>query len=619
MAPKHPVYAKYDNVDDLHWKCKVCGKLVRKNTSGSPTGLVRHMNTHEKPEEESTEPPPKQQKLSFAVVDSREGFESAVLGFFAAYGVPFEAVESSEFKSLFTYPYKTITRRRLSEDVLVRDAAKCDSIVTMALRHQHFAVCFDEYTKGIRRFVSLTAVYVDDSFTLNTVRVAVRSLESERATAENLQTLIKDALIHHQLPLDSVIAMTRDGGANIKKTADLLGLNSVHCFDHFLHLCVKDGLRAPEVDAIVKKIQSVAVAFKSSALAEQKFHEFSNGSSVKMCNLTRWNSTYRMIKSFVELQEPLTAFSSDSDGRKTSAAAAYFATMNMDIEEIRSLCKLLKIFEEISLMAEGRSSSASMIFYLLRVIKEYCSRPTWTQSALTKSFLEAFKLGLRKRESEYSTNDLLLICSFLDPRFVGDSLVAPDYDWERAAHLICAQFPDVAEHEDQVVPNSDPINEQNDEEWPAWSNRSQDENVVGSPIEQETKLYRTIAKNASISAPKPTEVKTSTSAVLAFWKTNKKRLPLLSGLAKKYFAVCASSAEPERVFSNLTHLLSNPKRANLSSATVTRLMTVRQNIAMRKLEKRVIQGFIEVDAEEVEAEEVEAEEVEAEENSSPVD
>lgn len=49
----------------------------------------------------------------------------------------------------------------------------------------------------------------------------------------------------------------------------------------------------------------------------------------------------------------------------------------------------------------------------------------------------------------------------------------------------------------------------------------------------------------------------------------------------------SSSAEPERVFSNLTHLLQNTQRANLSDESVENLMTIRNFMAVEKAERNL--------------------------------
>lgn len=84
--------------------------------------------------------------------------------------------------------------------------------------------------------------------------------------------------------------------------------------------------------------------------------------------------------------------------------------------------------------------------------------------------------------------------------------------------------------------------------------------------------------------PEPSPSNHTFSCALNFWKENEKKYKRLSKLARKFFSISPSSAEPERIFSNLTHLLDNPRRANLTDDSIADLMDIRMDIALRKVE-----------------------------------
>ncbi|KAK0425550.1 hypothetical protein QR680_009255 [Steinernema hermaphroditum] len=493
MTHKHDIYKYFDDFDDEYWLCKApgCGQKIKKNKSKSLTGLIRHRAIHDRKNEAVLEggPAAKQAKLNFKVVDKKEDFEKAVLRFFAAYGVPFQAVDSAEFSNMFAVGgYTKLTRQRLAGEILAKESADCDWAITSSVRNQAISICFDEYSKGNRRYVSLTAAFVDEKFCVHTKHIAVKSLADDRATAENLKILIEETLTRYQVQLTSVVAMTRDGGANIKKTAQLMDLPSVHCFDHFLHLCVKDGLNTTEVSGVVEKIRSVAVAFKSSPLMHNVFLTISRNRSLKLANITRWNSTFEMLKSFLDLQQPLAAFSTAENTKKTNAAMAFHATLSFDLNQIATLRKCLAYIKDISIMVEGRRSSASLILYLLCRLKDYCNKPSRSQ----------------KRYAEYTSSDVLLICSFLDPRFVGDYRIATETDWERAAQLVANKCElevlssEISNSTGSPSPPRDDISdissEGNDDDWSSWN-----QNTEKLEVKESTKQRPTSA--AVISRP----------------------------------------------------------------------------------------------------------------------
>ncbi|KAK0421052.1 hypothetical protein QR680_015041 [Steinernema hermaphroditum] len=66
----------------------------------------------------------------------------------------------------------------------------------------------------------------------------------------------------------------------------LLGIDSIHCYDHFLHLCLMDALKSDTVKTSVKLIQSVAAAFKNSPMATKRLLQFSSGKTLKLAVAT---------------------------------------------------------------------------------------------------------------------------------------------------------------------------------------------------------------------------------------------------------------------------------------------------------------------------------------------
>lgn len=57
----------------------------------------------------------------------------------------------------------------------------------------------------------------------------------------------------------------------------------------------------------------------------------------------------------------------------------------------------------------------------------------------------------------------------------------------------------------------------------------------------------------------------------------------------------STSAEPERVFSNLSHLLQNSQRSNLHQTSLEDLMTIRNQMAVEKAERNFKLPITELD------------------------
>ena len=69
----------------------------------------------------------------------------------------------------------------------------------------------------------------------------------------------------------------------------------------------------------------------------------------------------------------------------------------------------------------------------------------------------------------------------------------------------------------------------------------------------------------------------SDSDPLRWWADEQKRLPILSGLARKYLCVCGTSVPSERIFSKSGYIV-NDYRSRLSPKNVNMFVFLAQNM-----------------------------------------
>ncbi|KAK0419803.1 hypothetical protein QR680_014329 [Steinernema hermaphroditum] len=587
------VYQHYEERDGRYY-CLADGCNRSYKKTGSTSNMLFHYREKHK-EDDADQPFRKRPRLKAPEVDETEAYESAVLTFFVAYGVPFQAVDSPEFLHLITTAgghQKTISRKKLRDEILVREAAQCEHELKSVLQKQKISLCFDGFTEGSYHFLSVTATLINSAFEHQTVRIAVISLDSERAMAENLRTVIYSHLRRYAIKREDLVALTCDGGANAIKLGRIMGLPSVDCFCRVLNLCVKEGITVRPVFRIVTQIKMAAMTLKNNPMIYKRLKNFVGGKVLKMPNSTRWNSTYEMMQTFCNAEQKLREFIRLPEVSKSIVGVAIRAALSMDMAEINTLCKTLKFLNDICLLAEGRRSCASMIFYLIRRVEDYCGKRAQAPSTtlLYRELNKVILYAIKKYKVEYLKNDFLLICTFLDPRFVNHPNILERIDWTRSRQLTADMCEKTAVSSDSLPSTSDfdsSMATDNEEDgWNSWNRRSCDsDGSATSTIDNEIETYSSDALAEQLPMPDPKTNEMSIESVLSFWKRRKNRLPRLYSLAQRYLSVCCSSAEPERAFSSLTHLLCNPQCSNLPQENAERLMVIRQRLACRQLDQ----------------------------------
>uniref|UniRef100_A0A1I8AHE5 BED-type domain-containing protein n=1 Tax=Steinernema glaseri TaxID=37863 RepID=A0A1I8AHE5_9BILA len=596
--PRSDVYKHFEAVGD-QYSCIYCKLLLSKQKDASTSHLKRHVEKHKKTgtlvEEHSREDPPPAKKTKFFGNDVKEQMEESILRFFTAFNVPFQAAESKEFRDMlgkggFNSVNNIPNRKRLASEVLPRVALRVKSELQQALTGKSMSISADEYSSGGRRFVSVTCTFFTNDFQIHSKRLDVFSLTDNRATADILSREIRSRLEVNGICREQLIGFTRDGGSNFVRTAQLLKIQDVHCFLHVLHLLVSRALCVPEVESVTNRIRTLAAAFKNSSLATAKLKKITDGRTLRIANSTRWNSTYSMLTSFSELRSGLNDFMSDPECQRLAAAQSVLEALKIDTSEVEYLTQILAFFQMLTTMAESRTSFVSLVPYLIFQLKSYLSRlaNSRSTSSMSTSFVASLQRGFSERQKEYENNPLIYLASFLDPRFVFRPELMNPSEWKAAENLIITKGNELTTivNRDPVVaddeaPDSSSSSANFEDYFTPLSDANNNSEAARSPIELEVETYRSESR-----LQVPTAKYNNSDEVLQFWKKRRIVLPLLSTLAMKYLTVLSSSAEPERVFSGLSHLLANPKRGSLSNPTIERLLTVRHDVACKRMDSQ---------------------------------
>ena len=202
---------------------------------------------------------------------------------------------------------------------------------------------------------------------------------------------------------------------------------------------------------------------------------------------------------------------------------------------------------------------------------------------LTTTLKQVIKDDINLRYSSSEAYQLLKISSFLDPRFkskyIGDSALE-EVKLQVVSEAIAAvsvhqqQQPlSPASHSTGTVEGMPPqLKRRKTKTLGTFFKENEDEDIDNqSLLSSEEKITKEI--EVYMSSPQID----AEDEPLVWWKANCKMYPMLSKLARKYLAVCATNSPSERIFSSSGHIV-NSLRANLNPEKVDMLVFLNNNL-----------------------------------------
>ncbi|KAM0027898.1 putative ribonuclease H-like superfamily [Helianthus debilis subsp. tardiflorus] len=370
-------------------RCIHCKKLYKPQASKATTQLKRHLNkcsylkrskgkkgfiNFEKAGYEATE-----YGLSggFEQTKCREIIAKMIV----AHELPFSFVEYHWFNALMKYlnpPFQKVSRATIRKDCIKVVESEREKMKKVFKKIDMISLTSDCWTSNQTiGYMCLTAHYIDSDWKMKKCIIGFNELAPPHS-GEVISDAILECLIKWGIQ-DKIGTITLDNASNNDRAAAILrntfqGKGSLHfeglffhvrCCAHILNLVVQDGLGT--IDGCLVKIREGVKYLKKSAGRLLKFGEISITLGIETCRSlcidvkTRWNSTYRMLKSAIHYKHAFEGYALRDSNYEWSLT-------DEEWDRAKKVCKLLEVFLDATELFSGTLYLTTNLF-LVEILK----------------------------------------------------------------------------------------------------------------------------------------------------------------------------------------------------------------------------------------------------------
>ncbi|CAB3234982.1 unnamed protein product [Arctia plantaginis] len=368
---------------------------------------------------------------------------------------PFSMVNDKGFQKLLSWipGYTPPSRKTISNSLIPALFEKTWNECREILDTETVTACIttDCWTSNNNdSFVAVTAHYISPKFKFKSILLDCKGCPGSH-TSELLAQQIKGIVLKWNL-LDKVNFAVSDNAHNIcNAITNKLRWKHYGCFAHSLNLIVKEALIPIQVT--IEKVKKIVAHFKRSTQANEKLMKYQSNhlgieqpKKLVMEVVTRWNSTYLMIKRFIELREAV----------KATTAVINKEWPIMSQEEwtnLELLVSVLAPFEEITSSLSGQNYvTGGLAIVLCNSLRDICQEMLqnrhYIDAEIVQNVLIKLKSGLDSRFQNIEQSKTLALCTLLDPRFKLEMFKSDtnknsikEYCHEKMADILSRQVP----------------------------------------------------------------------------------------------------------------------------------------------------------------------------------
>ncbi|XP_035984201.1 zinc finger BED domain-containing protein 1-like isoform X1 [Fundulus heteroclitus] len=509
--------------------------------------------------------------------------------------VPVYEVEKESFRELVKVldpRYVMPSRKHFSQVELPRLYDACRAKVEREVCSVgHFALTTDLWTSRVTQpYMSVTIHFISEDWTL-CARCLQTAYFPDDHTGAMLAQGLRDALESWGLQECHLVCVTTDNATNNITAMELNEWQRLQCFGHRLQLAIENALKAltpastkQAVERAVGVCKKVVSAFSNSWKRKRDLAKAQAVLGLPPHQLitetpTRWGSRQQMIQRFLEQEKAL------SQVLLADKKARNLVPSWQDMMVLESMNKALgPLFEFIDALSGEKYVTVSFLKPVLHLFNNEILSQKDGDTELSKAIKEGILKYLNEKYDDCTTNNLLDMATFVDPRFKTAYMKEERVEFIKmraAAELVDMATP-APENAETATFISPPAAEDNpDLPYPTKKTKKSLGSYFKKAPAAGQGTSRSQSSRASIELELSMYLQTpgpdSEADPLVWWKQHELNFPLVARLAKKYLCIPATSSSSERAFSVSGNIVTC-KRSCLKPNTVDQLVFLALNL-----------------------------------------
>ena len=635
-----PKFHPPKSIGDKYAHCNYCPTVI--NHGRGTAGLKNHMNSHEKNVEEARRMMATLRRrkrtmytgigatVKKTAAERQQEILEATACWIVEENIPLNIVEKKSFRRMC----KTIDPSAPTfSQPAIREEIKhlgdiCKEAVKKELHGRHFCLTTDHWTSmNNETYGALTAHYIIDQ----DLKRCVLHFEVHHGTTkgdalfENLLNVFQS----YEFDVSFITSVTTDTTGNMNTFGRRLeekGVIHLYCIDHNLHLNAKiafDDSNLPDSGNAMKAARSQVEFFNSSTQALDKLYNMQNTTrqgekALKLLQdvKTRWWSTWNMLNRLLLLTPTIEAALIASGQVNTNALSPSQKQILQEVEAL--LAPMAKAQKRLE--GDKYPTISSVPFLVWKLRENLKLRVTASDNNLSSAtrhlaqkmytdfvqhrygdgttvFHDNYVLGNLQRY--ISLHKIVLVATFLDPRFKFLTPFIPDADKPRIHSYVLSLMLDVTGRKTSDVMDIEIYN--NHANLPAALLEEQDSlfaelgarNVQPADSSTVDVDDTFMVCNAELERYKLTPQIASNRDPLLWWHENALKYPILEVLARRYLAIPATSAPSERLWS-VASLIITKTRTQLAGHVVADMIFLKENTHLLKKHAQGIEGRVRI-------------------------